>query len=43
MTVLQNISYILIKSRYHAYPSEVRYVLHATSAGLRWVLLMLQH
>jgi len=26
MTILQNISYVLIKSRYHAYPTDVRYV-----------------
>jgi len=26
MTVLQKIDYILIKSRYHAYPGDVRYV-----------------
>jgi len=26
MTVLQKIDYILIKSRYHAYPSDVRYI-----------------
>jgi len=26
MTALQKIDYILIKSRYHAYPSDVRYV-----------------